>query len=386
MRVAQIIDSLKIGGAQKLQLTFAEAARKRSLSVTVLSLREDPDTPIPGELTSLGIPVLYFPSRKLLSPSRLSTLASYLRKEKFDVVQTHLTSANIVGLMVARAAGVPGIATLHSASFDPRHHGPGRKTLESWALRFGASRVVAVGHVVADAHRNRLHGKMIEVIPNAVLPVQSVAGALREQMRKEITGDASRPLLLSVGRLSLPKGYHDLLSAFRLVKQTHPDCALAIVGGGILRESLLAQIRDQGLSGSAFLLGQRDNVPELLCAADVYVSSSHWEGLPVSVLEAMSAGRPVVATNVGDLPHIVSRETGILVPPKDCNRLAFAISRLLSSASLRQSMGEAARKYVLRNHSPLAWIDRYINLYEELRGNVSGSLDERIPDPVGRQK
>jgi glycosyltransferase involved in cell wall biosynthesis len=384
MRVAQIIDSLKIGGAQKLQLTFAHAARQRNLSLTILSLREDFDTPIPEQLVELGVPALHFPARKLFSPSRMSALASYLRKEKFDVVQTHLTSANIVGPLVARMAGVPAIATLHSASFDPRHHGKGRRALESWALRFGASRVVAVGHVVAGVHKERLGGKPIEVIPNAVLPVEQITDSQREQLRGEISGDSARPLLLSVGRLSLPKGYNDLLSAFDLVRQTYPGCVLAIVGGGDLLESLSKQIHDLRLNGSAFLLGQRNDVQQLLCAADVYVSSSHWEGLPVSVLEAMSAGLPIAATNVGDLPHVVTAETGILVPPKDFRQLARAINRLLSSDSLRKSMGEAARKYVLKNHSPLAWIDRYIRLYEESTTNASVPMRQRVPDPVGQ--
>ncbi|MGH2524638.1 MAG: glycosyltransferase, partial [Anaerolineales bacterium] len=180
----------------------------------------------------------------------------------------------------------------------------------------------------------------------------SLAAAERAAIRAELAGDPARPLLVAVGRLSHQKGYGDLLTAFATLRQTHPHAALIIAGGGGRHAELSAQIASLHLDHHAWLLGARNDVPRLLAASDIFVSASHWEGLPVAVLEAMAAGLPIVATSVGDVPRVVSAEAGLIVPPHQPDLLAGALRTLLDNPVQRQRLGEAARAYVTRNHSP----------------------------------
>lgn len=362
MRVAQTIDSLHVGGAEKLLVTFAAVARPRDVRVVVISLRHDPGSPIPAELRALGADVATFPARSLLDLRRLGQVVRFLRRERVDVLHTHLTYANIVGVLAGRLAGIPVVATLHSAGLEPRHHALIHQ-FEAWALRIGARRVIAVGDAVAVAHRPRLGRTPITVIPNAVAAAPTLAPAERTALRARLVGDPARPLLISVGRLSALKGHFDLLDAFAALHATHPTAALAIVGDGPLRAELAAKIKGLELTGHAVLPGTRSDVPALLAASDLYVSSSHVEGLPVSVLEAMAAGLPVVATSVGDVPQVVVEGTGIVVPARDPAALAAALRTLLDDPGRMRVMGAAARAHVTCHYSPEAWGDRLLEVY-----------------------
>jgi len=372
MRVAQIIDNLYIGGAQKIQIILAEAIREHDVPLTVLSLESGSrSTFIPGDLQSLGVDVTFYPSNGggVLNPKRIWRIARFLRREGFDVVHTHLTYANIIGALAGRLAGIPVVTTLHNSRLDKRGRYIIRQTLETWVLRYLAHRVMAVGDATAQAHQKRLRGKHIEVIPNAITAIPSISQAERSAVRTEIVNDPSRPLLLSVGRINLQKGYSDLLTAFAHLRQKHPNAALAIAGRGGLHDELTAQIKTLGLEGHAMLLGPRDDVPRLLAASDIFVSSSLWEGLPIAILEAMAAGLPIVATNVSDVPRVVVDGTGLLVPPQEPTQLSEAVCSLLDDPALRQSFGTAARTHITHHHSAAKWIKEILTMYESVQKN-----------------
>jgi glycosyltransferase involved in cell wall biosynthesis len=171
------------------------------------------------------------------------------------------------------------------------------------------------------------------VIPNAV----DVASAPRWS-----PAERERPLIVAVGRLKAPKDFPTLI---RALSGLRPDSFEAvIVGEGPDRPRLEEEIEALGLSGRVRLAGERRDVPELLAAADVFVLPSASEGLPVSVLEAMAAGLPVIASRVGGVPEQVSDgETGLLVEPGDPNELTAALDRLIADPSLRRRLGAAGR-------------------------------------------
>ena len=366
MKIAQIIDSLKVGGAQKLQITFAEVAKRRGLEVLVISLQEHLDSPFLTELRNMNVEVFTLTAGKVLSARRLLRIREILRSRHIDLVHSHLTAANIAGIVAARITGLPAVATLHTAGIDPRFHTSVRRGMETLLLRYSDARVVGVGKAVAEANKERLGGKQIEVINNAVTSIPVLEPAERMKVRAEISGDPARPLLITVGRLSPPKGYPDLLDAMVLLRERCPDAVLAIVGGGVMQEELENKISASGLEGRVFLLGERSDVARLLAAADVYVCSSRWEGLPVSVLEAMAAGLPVVSTAVGSIPDVVTSTTGALVPTAQPADLAHAIATLLLDPRRMEHMGNAARAHVSNTYGPEAWMDRWINLYSDL--------------------
>lgn len=111
------------------------------------------------------------------------------------------------------------------------------------------------------------------------------------------------------------------------------------------------------------MVGARDDIPRILPAADLFVSSSYLEGLPIAILEAMAAGLPVVATTVGDIPRVVVEGTGVVVPPHQPAQLASAINRLLDDPAQLRTMGLAARQHVAVHHSPAVWVDQLMKMY-----------------------
>jgi len=259
--------------------------------------------------------------------------------------------------------GTPVIASLRTAGYDPRYHRPLRQFIETVVVKYGAQRIMANGQVVAELGSKRFAPRRIDVIPNAIALPEPLPIEERTALRTKLTGDAARPIVISVGRLDLPKGFPDLLEAFDVVRKTHPCAALLLVGDGPLRGQLDRQTVELGLEGHVFLLGQRDDVGTLLEASDIYVTSSHWEGLPVSVLEAMAAGLPVIATTVGELPYLVVRQAGSLVPPRQPERLAAEINNLLLNPERMESMGAAGREHIRKNFSPEVWVRQLLTLY-----------------------
>lgn len=364
LKVVQLIDSTNVGGAQRLLVTFARATHDLPVTLRVVSLRRDDGSPIPGQLSTSGVGITYFPAGHLLSPTRIRKLVAWMRSQGPDIVHTHLTYANVVGAIAARLAGIPAVATLHN--IRARKQRPATRALEAQVLRFGAQRIVAVSQTVADAHRERLGGRPMVIIPNAVPLPQPVRSSDTEALRKNLTGSADRPFLLSIGRLTPQKGFDTLLKAFGLVCRNYPDAFLAIAGSGELLAELSKQIQNLGLEGNARLLGQRDDVGELLAAADLYLNSSRWEGLSVALLEAMAAGTAVVATSVGETPNVLSEEMGILVPPTEPVLMAEAISSLLADGERRRAMGEQARQKVASQYEAAPWAQKILSLYREM--------------------
>jgi glycosyltransferase involved in cell wall biosynthesis len=366
VRTVQLVDTLETGGAQKLLVTFAQMAHRRGMPVSVVSLRED-DSPLAGELRTLGASVVAFPGRQLMAMPRMARLTRYLRRGNFQVVHAHLSYAIILGALAGRLVGLPVIASLHSVSGEPpnRFHTL-RERLEIWALRRGVQRVVAVGQAVAEAYRKQLGTRPVSVVPNAVMPLTPLPEAERMALRTELAGDPARVMLISVGRLTYQKGYADLLTAFAALRASHSETFLMIVGGGAIQAELQAQITALGLQGHAVLLGERDDVPRLLAASDLFVSASHREGLSLAVLEAMSAGLPIVATRVGETPAIVGDEAGVIVPPHEPATLAAALKTVLGDPARRQAYAAASRARIMRDYSPEVWFERLMAVYREV--------------------
>jgi glycosyltransferase involved in cell wall biosynthesis len=275
LHVAHLIDTLSWGGAQKLLVTFAEASKVHNFLPTVISLRERNDSPFHDQLQALGVRVVTFPCRRLIEPKQIWQLARFLRRERFDILHTHLTQANILGGLIGRLLGIPVVSSLHNTHARKRRFHAMRQQIEAWVLRYSVQRVIAVGYAVADVQRKRLPDTPIDIIPNAVSTISSLSSTQRDTLRRTLVGDHTRPLLISVGRLTAQKGYHDLLTAFATVREFHPLAALIIVGRGDLQAELAAQITALGLDGHVFLLGARTDVPDLLAASDIYVSASH---------------------------------------------------------------------------------------------------------------
>jgi glycosyltransferase involved in cell wall biosynthesis len=315
-----------------------------------------------SQLEEAGVRIVDFPFPRLFSPISFIRLVKFLRQEKFDLVHAYLTYSNIVGSLAARLCGIPVVASLRNAEFDQGRFAI-RTQIEGFALRHLAHRILANGNAVGLVARTRSGNTPVDIIVNAVDTIPSLLEDERNALRQELVGDAQRPLILSVGRLTEAKGFFDLLNAFKIIHSAHAGAALVIAGGGGLRDELTVRMRELKIQNDVFLLGSRDDVHRLLAAADIYVSSSLWEGTPVSVLEAMSAGLPVVGTAVGEIPFLLDQDAGLLVPPNQPEQIAAAIISLLDSPEKRAGFGQAARTRIKENYGRKAWSRSILSLY-----------------------
>ena len=284
----------------------------------------------------------------------LAELTRLCRRLRPDIVHVHSSKMGVLGRLAGRLARVDiRVLTVHGWSFAA-YNGLTRR-LFVWIERLMRPVTTTVVCVSEATRQEGLAARTCDpqrtvVVHNAV-DVRSFSPTTRLGGTAEVVG---------VGRFAYPKDFTTLLEAVRLVDA---PCHLRLAGDGPGLAAVAAEVGRQGLSGRVELLGARADIPELLAHSDVFVLSSRSEGFPVSVLEAMAAGLPVVATDVGGVAEAVEDgESGLLVPATDAEALARALERLLADGELRRRLGAAGRARALS----LFDLPRYRAAYEEL--------------------
>ena len=303
-------------------------------------------------------------------------LRDLFRRERFDMVHAHTPVAALIGRLAAWRAGVGRIVyTAHGFYFHDRMAWP--KRVLFIALEWLAGRVTDVLFTQAaeDADGARrlglCRGGVIEAIGNGVDPARfhpAENEAARARTRRGIGAGEDSVAIMMVGRLVAEKGYPELFQAMAGV----PDAELWVVGDRLVSDhassidrAIDAVERDETLSARVRLLGYREDVPDLLRAADIFVLPSQREGMPRSIIEAMMTGLPVIATDIrGSREEVATEETGLLVPVDDPAALAAALGRLASDAGLRTRMGAAGRKRALDLFDESRIIARQLELLE----------------------
>jgi glycosyltransferase involved in cell wall biosynthesis len=280
--------------------------------------------------------------RRPISPWRdlrgFVELYRLLRQQRPDVLHASSSKAGVIGRLAALAARVPvRIFTVHGWAFTA--HSGTASALYRWADRIAGRATTATICVSQRERADGLRARTCRADRTVVIP-----NGIEVDAYPQAPLERAVPRLISVGRLAAPKDWSTLLSALtRLDSEAFAE--LAIVGEGPEREQIEDELARHSLGGRVRLLGQRDDVPRLLADADVFLLASRSEGLPLSVIEAMAAGLPVVASDVGGLRELVLEdETGALVPPGDPAALAEALRPLLADRELRRRLGTAGRE------------------------------------------
>ncbi len=359
--ILHVIDALNIGGAQELLVLLAKKTPPEACRTLVCVLQ--PDLTIKGRLTDKGAEVfcLMRPRASILSPLRflkyvsggLKDIITICRRYKVDVVHCHLSDAEFIGIPAGRLAGVKRVvSTVHYPALLPeRAKGSGRNLLRRIATRLLyllADRVVAVSFDVAAQLERIFHldPEKIEIIVNGI-DVEEIGRVSPDpEILSSIGGRPGERLVLAVGRLMPPKGHRYLIEAMPALAERF-KVRLLLTGDGDLRESLVEEGRSLGVGESISFLGSRDDIPELLAAAEVFVLPSVSEGTSLALLEAMAAAKPIVATDIpGNRGLLRHEHNSLLVPPGDPERLYLAIAALLADPPRAGGYGQNARKDV----------------------------------------
>ena len=366
MRVLFLSTSMGMGGADKQVLCAAQELRARGYDVLIVSLTTL--GPMGLEARAGGIPTESLEMRRgIPDPRGLMRLARLVRAWKPDVLHSHMVHANLMARALRVLIPIPAVvSTIHNI-------------YEGGPLWMAAYRLTnpLVDHmtIISQAAADRFISerivprRLLTVIPNGVdmERFRTVPDDVRESIRTAL-GLAGQFVWLAVGRFEIAKDYPNMLRGFARVRASHPEAILLLVGRGALQADTEAFVQELGLGSNVRFLGVRDDVPELMRAADGYVMSSAWEGMPIVLLEAAAGGLPVVSTRVGGNHEVVLEgESGFLVPPRDPEALGAAMQRLMEvPEARRRSMGERAREHVRRHYDLSRIVDRWEELYREV--------------------
>ncbi|HEV2488850.1 MAG TPA: glycosyltransferase family 4 protein [Candidatus Acidoferrales bacterium] len=314
-------------------------------------------------------------------------LARALRQQKIDILHSHMFRASLFASPIGKLCGVPVlIETTH--------------VRETWRKGWLKSRFVvdrAVGHLidhyiaVSEANsrylieQKRIPAKKVSVIQNGCSMERVDPSRAHPQGIRESLGFSEDDLVLIVmARLEPQKGHRILLQALALLRKGFPNMRLICLGTGALEGELKATVRDLGLEDSVRFVGFRSNVGDWLAAADIGVLPSFYEGLPLTAVETLAAGIPLVATSVDGTPEVViDGETGLLVPPGDPAAMAEAIGRLARQPDLRRQFALAGRDWVLKRFTIRRQVEQTSSLYlsewrRKRRSNAALSHEETV--------
>ena len=345
-------------------LPLMRAARARGHEVVGVSA----DGPLLADVRAEGLRVVALPMARSLSPwaqwRAFRALLALMRAERPDLVHAHMPISGFLARLAARAAGVPHVAyTCHGFLFN--QPGPRWRRALGLAVEWLGGRMTGTYLTVSteeatDARRLRIARHAVAV-GNGRDPARFRPDTqARQRVRATLDVPDGRVVIVIVSRLVRHKGHPELLDAMRAL----PGAELWVVGErlpsdhGQDLEAVFAEAPPQ-----VRRLGYRTDIPDLLAAADIFALPSHFEGLPMSVIEAMLTGLPVVATAIrGPREQVVDGETGLLVPPMSVPPLAEALRRLAADPALRTRMGEAGRARALQLYSEDAVLARTLDL------------------------
>lgn len=391
--VAHLLEKLVVGGAENLAVRLANARAARGDPTCLFCLQGD------GELSrrvEAGVcrHELEIHRESVRRPHAFAArvfdgrrvLRQQLRRQGVRVVQSHLPEANFWSLLLSGRGDPAVIATVHNNDefHYPQERGRARRALRRQAYRLilrRAGGVVAVSTAVRDSLAVELNlsdrqADRITVVPNGVRvpPVDPLA---RQAVRTEFAIPADATLLVGVGRLTEQKNFLALVELAGGLRDRGRTIRVLVAGDGEQRDLLQRRIDALDLGAAVTLLGLRDDVDRLLQAADLFVLSSRWEGLPLVLLEAMAAGCPAAGFAIAGTRELVrDGEHGVLVPLDDVAGLIERVDALLDDPDRLTEMGARARALVREHHD----LDRAVDALEELYERVVGA---RSGDGIG---
>ena len=377
--ILHVIDALNVGGAQELLVLLAEKTPKSAYQTLVCVIQTD--TTIKARIESKGVTVYCFNRPRpsiynlydfiLYFYKNVRDIIALCRQHKVDVVHCHLSDAEFAGIPAGwlyRADRV--ISTVHYPALLPeREAGDFRNH-----FRIGVTRmlyhltdsVVAVSDDVAEQLKSVFHlaPSKIRIIINGI-DVEAIHGTLANpEWLPSVNALPGQRLITSVGRLMPPKGHRYLVEAMPYLNRRLGNLKLLLAGDGDLRESLEKQSQSLGVQDMVSFLGSRNDVREILALTEVFVLPSTSEGTSMALLEAMAAGKPIVATDIPGNRAVLKQEYNcLLVPPGNPEKLAEAIAFLLNHPLIAADYGKNAYRDVYRQFNIEQTVTKLINIW-----------------------
>jgi glycosyltransferase involved in cell wall biosynthesis len=365
IKVVQIVPLLSPGGAERVAVHLARGLNRQRYETLVISFSRRVGCDLDYMLEKAGIEARYLGKHPGFDYRVYCRLNGVLKEYDPDVIHTHLHVLRYAlpsMLLRKRVAMVHTVHNLAEREIEPR-----ARPIQRYALTHGV-KPIAVAEEVAASVESLYAIRACGVISNCI-PTDIYANPRtpRKQWRAKEGFKDSDILFVCVARFAPQKNHALLLKAFAAGLASDPRAHLVLVGEGELRADLEEQARSLKLAGKVHFLGLRSDIPDVLSATDVFVLSSDYEGNPLSVLEAMASGLPIVSTAVGGVPNLFEAgKEGFLVARGDLHGLAKSMNSLLMHQAARESMGAAAASRARKNFDLSNMVRAYEEVYEDL--------------------
>lgn len=370
-----VVPCFGYGGLEQVVLSLARGLDRNAFRPSFCTLLA-PDPDLYREMGECGIACHVLDKGHGINYTLPARLAALFRRERVEIVNAHDIGATLYAAPAARLAGVRGtVHTDHSQILMKKKHLP----VYRWILRDFVSFSITVSH---DLERfltgtMRVPASRVLTVPNAVDTTRFASRPEAAPLRRELGLGAGDFVVGSVGRLMTQKGHEHLLRAFAAVLADRPNARLVLVGDGELRGSLEELARELGVEKAVRFTGIRRDVPDLLRVFDVFTLASLWEGQPITLMEAMAAGRAIVATDVGDNAQILGGGSrGVVVKPADPVALAGAIAALARDPAVASSLGARASEYAASAFSVPSMVKRYEEVFAAVAADDTRRLKE----------
>jgi len=368
IRIAYLVRQLGVGGLENVVVELANALEPSRFACSIVSFAAP--GPLQNKVHTAQVQVVALNQSGGNNPVLVYRLYRFLRQQRPHIVQTHNWATLLEGFLGAKLAGVPLIVHAEHGTIESR----ARNLFLQRHLWKKVHRVLCV----SQAHRRRLadtvrfpYQRLQPILNGVDTSLFAPRPGDRKSLRTQLGLKPECLYIGTVGNLRPVKNHALLLRVSQQVCRRYQNVRFVLIGHGPLREQLAAYAQELGIQHQVQFLGTRADIPELLNALDIFVLPSLSEGLPMSVLEAMACGLPVVATQVGGLPEVIEDgKTGLLVPSQDEQQLTLALEVLIQHEKQRKVLGEQGRKRVVEHFSVQKMTNEYQELYESL---VSGS-------------
>ncbi len=364
--VLAVIDHLALGGAEMLLGQFAAAAPGAGIRLQVVQLEDRDGSPAAAPLIDAGVQPVSLKLGGRPSVHDVRALRSHIRAVKPDIVHTHLGTADFIGGIAARSLGVPAVATIHAVRQRNSGMTRAKDAVFTFSQRCCAARVIVVSDSARRAYLRESPGmedRVVRIYNGVDFPAAPGSGAA---VRAEF-GLAPDDLVVGMVSALRPEKGHDVaLRAIALLREHFPEVRLLIAGRGAYAEELARLAAPLG--ESVVLAGARTNVASVFDALDVCLHPSRMDAFPTTLIEALAASVPVLATAVGGIPEIIDDgSTGVLVhAPPSPEEIALALGSLLADPVRRVALAAAGRVAYEDRFTAGPWAQRTRGLYDEV--------------------
>lgn len=367
VRILYIHHTFRNQSYNSLLWNIANRIDRKKYQIFAACLREG--GPYEDKLKSIGVEVTNFDLNTLLDLRIIPRLVRYIKKNKIDIVETAVFPSDVYGRVSARLANVPVIiSTMHCVEAHKLETIYRFLSFLDTVTMALTTKIIAVSGAVKNylIRRHKIRPEKISIIYNGIDVNKYKSHMNITEFKKQFDLEPGIPIIAFIGRLIKVKGVSYFLDAAASVLRTGKKAQFLVVGDGPLKQSLVKQTQKLGIDQHVFFIGFRKDIPKILSLIDILVVSSLWEGLPLTILETMSAGKPIIAAKVGGIPEAIKNgETGFLVPPKNPEALTGAINDLLADPRKRKEMGEKAKRRALQLFDVERMVKEYSNMYDE---------------------